>query len=98
MLDMFPGDPFWSYFSYVAQTGKVYNPVLMPQKDPTFYDSCLKTYSVPELVIEPVRARGEKIARVVRGDIKVKIDMPITMATPKADGAPSRQNLWQERE
>jgi len=77
-----------SYLSYVDQEGKVYKPVLMPQKDPTFYDSCLKTYSVPELVVGPVQVTGERLARVIRSSRKIPVDMPITMATPKAGAAP----------
>jgi len=84
-----------SYFSYVDQTGKVYKPILLPQKDPTFYDSCIKTYSVPELVTQPVKVTGEKLTRVVRSSRKITVDMPITMATPKAGVAPEP---WQERE
>jgi hypothetical protein len=84
-----------SYFSYVDQTGKVYKPILLPQKDPEFYDYCLKTYSVPELITQPVKVTGEKLARVVRSSRKIEVDMPITMATPKAGVAPEP---WQERE
>ena len=46
-----------TYISYVDRQGKVYNPLLLPQKDPTYYDYCLMTYSVPELIQEPVRIR-----------------------------------------
>jgi len=84
-----------TYFSYVDEAGKVYKPVLLPQKDPTFYDSCIKTYSVPELVTQPVQVTGEKLARVVRSSRKIEVDMPITMATPKAGVA---TEPWQERE
>jgi hypothetical protein len=84
-----------SYFSYVDEEGKVYKPILLPQKDPEFYDSCLQTYSVPELVTKPVQATGEKLARIIRGSRKIPVDMPITMATPKA-GVPPEP--WQERE
>jgi len=87
-----------SYLSYVDQEGKVYNPILLPQKDPLFYDSCLETYSLPELVTQPVQATGEKLARVVRSSRKITVDMPITMATPKAGAAPSYKEPWQERE
>ena len=87
-----------SYLSYVDQEGKVYKPVLMPQKDPTFYDSCLKTYSVPELVVGPVQVTGERLARVIRSSRKIPVDMPITMATPKAGAAPDYEEPWQERE
>jgi hypothetical protein len=87
-----------SYFSYVDQSGKVYKPLLMPQKDPAFYDSCLETYSVPELVIEPVRVKGEKLGRAVRSSRKIPVDIPITMATPKAGQFPSHDEPWQEKE
>jgi len=86
------------YFSYVDQTGRVYKPILLPQKDPVFYDSCLKTYSVPELVTQPVQITGEKLARVIRSPRKITVDMPITMATPTAGAAPGYEQPWQERE
>lgn len=88
-----------SYISYVDQEGKAYKPVLLPQKDPTYYDSCLWTYSVPELVTQPVRVTGEKLGRVVRGSRKISVDMPITMATPKAGVVPGPDEPWRaERE
>ncbi len=72
-----------SYLAYVNRDGKVHKPVLLPQKDPTYYDSCLWTYSVPELVTGPVRITGEKLGRVVRGSNAIPATMPVTMATPK---------------
>jgi Tol biopolymer transport system component len=74
-----------TYISYVDQEGKVYKPILLPQKDPAFYDSCLFTYTVPALVIEPVKVVGDKLGRVIRGSSEIKVDMPITMASPEAD-------------
>ena len=86
------------HISYVDQNGKTYKPIVMPQKDPTFYDSCLKTYSVPELVVGPVQVTGERLARVIRSSRKIPVDMPITMATPKAGAAPGYEEPWEERE
>jgi len=71
------------YISHVDPNGVVSRPLLLPQKDPTFYDSCLNTYSVPELVVEPVPITGEKLARAVRTGDAISAQMPITMATPK---------------
>ncbi|MHC4417351.1 MAG: TolB family protein [Planctomycetota bacterium] len=85
------------YFSYVDQTGRVYKPILMPQKDPTFYDSCLNTYSVPELITQPVRVTGEKLGQIVRSKRRITVDMPITMATPTAGPQPASEP-WQQRE
>jgi hypothetical protein len=38
------------YFSYFDTSGKAYKPFILPQKDPEFYDTFLKSYNVPELV------------------------------------------------
>jgi len=88
-----------TYIAYVDKNGKVHKPIRLPQKDPTYYESCLWTYSVPELIIEPVRVGKEKLGRVVRSSEKIPIKMPITMATPKAGEPPEHQEPWQtERE
>jgi hypothetical protein len=88
-----------TYIAYVDKSGKVHKPIRLPQKDPTYYDSCLWTYSVPELVTEPVRVTKEKLGRVIRGSEEIPIKMPITMATPKAGELPGQQEPWQvERE
>lgn len=42
------------YFSYFDSNGKAHKPFLLPQKDPEFYDTFLKTYNVPELVTSKV--------------------------------------------
>jgi hypothetical protein len=73
------------YLAYVDEQGQVHKPVLLPQKDPRFYDSCLWTFSVPELVAEPVKIRKESLGRVVRSSEQIGVKMPVTMATPKAD-------------
>lgn len=83
------------FFSYVDNAGNASKPFVLPQKDPLFYDSCLETFSVPELVTGPVQATAEKLARAIRGSRKIEVDMPITMATPKAGVAPEP---WHERE
>ncbi|HNS19681.1 MAG TPA: hypothetical protein PKH24_04240 [Sedimentisphaerales bacterium] len=77
-----------TYFSYVDPNGVAHKPFVLPQKDPTHYDSCLWTYSVPELVTEPVRVTKESLGRVVRSSRKVSVEMPITTATPKPEKAP----------
>ncbi len=87
------------YIAYVDKNGKVHKPIRLPQKDPTYYESCLWTYSVPELITVSVRVTREKLGRVVRSSQKIPIQMPITMATPKAGELPEYQEPWQtERE
>jgi hypothetical protein len=88
-----------TYIAYVDKNGKVHKPIRLPQKDPTYYESCLWTYSVPELVTEPVPVTKEKLGRVVRSSRKISIRMPITMATPKAGKLTESYEPWQtERE
>jgi len=87
------------YIAYVDGNGKVSKPIRLPQKDPMHYDTCLWTYSVPELVTEPVRVTKEKLGRMVRSSRKIPIQMPVTMATPKVGAPPGYQEPWQtERE
>ena len=87
------------YIAYVDKNGNVYKPIRLPQKDPKYYDSCLWTYSVPELVTGPVRSTKERLGRVVRSPEKIPVKMPITMATPKPGRPPGYQQPWQtERE
>jgi len=56
------------YFSYVDEEGKTRKPVLLPQKDPTYYDSLLKTYNLPELATGPVTVSQREILRGVRSE------------------------------
>ncbi len=83
-----------TYLSYVDRQGKVYNPILLPQKDPSYYDSCLWTYSVPELIQEPVGVTKEKLGRVARSTRKIPGQIPVTMATPKGGTLPEPTEPW----
>ena len=84
------------YFTYLDQKGKFCKPLLLPQKDPEFYDSYLKTFSVPELINKPIPVNAKKLGRVVRGSPKILVDMPLTMATPTTET--TYEEPWQERE
>lgn len=39
----------WPYFCYIDRQGKAHRPFLLPQKEPSFYDDCLKCFNIPEL-------------------------------------------------
>jgi hypothetical protein len=54
------------YFSYVDEQGRVHKPMVLPQKDPTFYDRFLKTYNVPELARTPAPASARSLTQVIR--------------------------------
>jgi hypothetical protein len=83
-----------TYLSYIDDTGTAHKPFIVPQQDPTYYDSLLETYSVPELIKGPVEASKWRLARAARSEPSIATDIPITGATPKT--VPS--DPWQERE
>jgi hypothetical protein len=72
-----------TYLSYIDDKGNAFKPFIMPQKDPCFYDSFLKTYSVPELISTEVTVSHRNLARAVRGDKHIEVNIPISGATPK---------------
>jgi Tol biopolymer transport system component len=78
------------YLSYVDQTGKAHKPFILPQSDPEFYDSFLKTVSVPELITGPVPITGEALAGAVRSDRAITVDA-ISGASRPTDAAQSSQ-------
>jgi hypothetical protein len=86
------------YISYINETGRASKPLIVPQRDPAFYDSCLDTLNTPEFAIGPISIPREKLMRVIRGSDKVSATMPITMATPKASGTLEQGQAWQEQE
>jgi len=86
------------YLAYIDKDGNVYKPILLPQKDPLFYDSCLQTYNTPEFIAEPVKVRAETLARAIRGSRRIDIDMPISMASPKTAAPAGYNEIWEQRE
>ena len=73
------------YISFVDETGKAHKAFLLPQSDPEFYDSFLKTVSVPELITGPVPVAAEDLMRAVRSDKAVTVDA-VTGPTLKSTG------------
>jgi hypothetical protein len=48
------------YFAYIDHDGNVGKPFIMPQEDPSFYLTFLKTYNVPELVKSEVKINSRQ--------------------------------------
>jgi len=83
-----------TFFAYIGADGRVHKPFVLPQKNPLHYDSFLWTFSVPELVKEPVQVNRRTLAQAIRNPGAEPVRMPITMATPKADsGHPDAEPL-----
>lgn len=54
------------FIAYFDKHGKAYKPFLLPQKDPGFYDTFLKTYNVPELVTSEVKLNPRILSEAAR--------------------------------
>jgi hypothetical protein len=70
------------YFSYIDAAGREHKPFVLPQKDPAFYDTWLKTYNVPELISGPIAVTQQELLRAVDAD------GPVPAAPPKAAPPP----------
>ncbi len=61
------------YFSYIDKEGNVYNPVLLPQKDPAFYESFIYNYNRPVFIKDKIDIDSYKLTKVAYSQI-VKAD------------------------
>jgi hypothetical protein len=71
------------YFGYVDDNGKAYKPFLLPQEDPEFYESYIKTYNLPELINEPVKCSPQEFSDAeLNKAIKAKLDPKVNHGQP----------------
>ena len=70
------------YFSYVDAQGRSYKPVLLPQKDPTFYDTLLKAYNLPELLTDTAALDGQALHAAIDGPVTGRDVSAVSSATP----------------
>ena len=56
------------YFSYFDNAGNFHKPFLLPQKDPLYNTSLLKSYNVPELVTSRINLEPRMLAPVIRSE------------------------------
>lgn len=77
------------YFSYVDENGRVSKAFVLPQRDPLFYDSFLKTYSVPEFITGPIKVSPRALARAVRSPEMIKVDT-FSSASPQPGRSKAR--------
>jgi hypothetical protein len=71
------------YISHVDSLGNVSKAFVLPQKDPLFYDSYLKTFSLPEFIRGPVTTPQWKIARALQSRAAINVKAPLSGASPK---------------
>jgi len=70
------------FISYIDPEGKAHRPIVLPQKDPAFYGSCLQNYNTAELVVEPPRVTGKRLAGAFRRPSDISLGLPTTGPTP----------------
>jgi hypothetical protein len=78
------------FFSYVDEKGRVYKPFILPQRDPEFYQSFLRTFSVPELITGPIRISQKTLVKAIRSSKSIEVDT-FTSASPKSKKATIRE-------
>jgi len=58
------------YLSYVDASGRAHKPIILPQRDPAFYDSHIRIYNVPELIRKPVSVTHRELVRALHAPEK----------------------------
>ncbi len=76
-LDGLFARPFFSYFDL---KGEFFKPFVLPQEDPAFYESYLKTYNRPELVLGPIQVKESALSEGLLH--------PLTILNPKGGTRP----------
>jgi len=72
------------HLSYINKNGKAYKALILPQKDPSYYDSLVRTFNVPELIKEPIRIKRRAFVEAIKSFDKIQADKSVTTsATPQ---------------
>lgn len=53
------------FIAHVAPAAHFSKPLLLPQEDPTYYETCLDNFNAPELARGPIQISEEELARAV---------------------------------
>ncbi|MBP7052895.1 MAG: PD40 domain-containing protein [Phycisphaerae bacterium] len=72
-----------AFISHVDADGQMGKPFILPQRSPSFYDSCYCVYNTPELVAGPVPVDNKTLLQAIVGPTQIHVDST-TGATPKA--------------
>jgi hypothetical protein len=74
-----------TFISHIDAEGQAAKPFLLPQRFPSFYDSCYCLYNTPELVAGPVPVDTKTLVRAMVGSTQIDVDSA-TGASPKTKG------------
>lgn len=59
------------FISYFDESGKGHTPILLPQKDPMYYDYFMKSYNIPECIKGKVKVTPYQLSDAAREDAVV---------------------------
>jgi hypothetical protein len=64
------------HLAYVGADGRCGKPFVLPQRDPTFYDSQLLTYTIPTLATGPVRVSQAALVKAIKSEHHRDLQLP----------------------
>lgn len=64
------------FFAYLDATGRFHKPFVLPQEDPGYYDTCLHTFNVPQLVDAMVAVPESALATAVTHPRRIIVPQP----------------------
>ena len=86
--------PFFSYFDL---KGEFCKPFVLPQEDPAYYDSYLKTYNRPELVLGPVQVKESALSEGLFHPLRILNPKGGTRPPDSSPSAPIVEGEGQKR-
>ena len=72
------------HLSYVSPTGQCSKPFILPQEDPDFYDSLLKTFTIPTLSKGPITVPEWKLVDAIKHSDRQSFKMPMAQVANPA--------------
>lgn len=87
------GNPLFNrtHIAYIAADGRCGKPFVVPQEDPEFYDSMLRTYTIPTLATHPVRASQCDLITAIKNPAKSTLSIPAAEHDEKLDSMSTAQ-------
>jgi WD40 repeat protein len=72
------------HISYVSPAGECSKPFILPQEDPEFYDSLLKTFTIPTLAKGPITVPEWKLVDAIKHSDRQMFKMPTAQVADPA--------------
>jgi hypothetical protein len=80
------------YLSYIDSSGRAHTPFVMPQKDPSHYDTFTKSYNFPEFAVGPVPFTERDLLRILRSPAEASVGLPLPPRPARPPGKKPARN------